>query len=86
MSELKLIDKIRYKIENIIVNMYFKYKQLRGYTLKDGTPIKCSYCKSKDLEDCNYEYLETYICEHDCRCKNCGKVLGHWNYGYWELW
>lgn len=58
MSELKLIDKIRYKIENIIVNMYLKYMQLRGYILKDRTPIKCPYCKSTLLEDCNVDRME----------------------------
>lgn len=86
MSELKLIDKIRYKIENIIVNMYLKYMQLRGYILKDRTPIKCPRCKSKDLEDYNYYYLDIYVCEHDRKCKKCDKVLGHWNYGHWDLW
>lgn len=86
MSELKLIDKIRYKIENIIVNIYLKYMQLRGYILKDRTPIKCPYCKSTLLEDCNVDRMEYIVLEYDTRCKNCGKILGRWSYGHWDLW
>ena len=68
MLKLKLIDKIRYKIENIIVNMYLKYMQLRGYILKDGTPIKCPYCKSTLLEDFNVDRMEYIVLEYDTRC------------------
>ena len=86
MSELKLIDKIRYKIENIIVNMYLKYMQLRGYILKDRTPIKCPRCKGTLLEDCNVDRMDYIVLEYDTRCAKCGKVLGHWNLGHWDLW
>lgn len=86
MSELKLRDKIKYKIENIKINMCLKYMQLRGYILKNGTPIKCPYCKSSVLEDCNVDRMEYVVLEYDTRCAKCGKVLGHWNLGHWDLW
>lgn len=54
-----------------------------GY-LEDGTPTKCS-CGSTDLGQCNEFYDGPYIlCEYDCRCNNCGKILNHWAYGHWE--
>lgn len=85
MLELKLIDKIRYKIENIIVNMYLKYMQLRGYIKKDHTPIRCPRCKSTSLEDYNIDRTDYIVFEYDRKCKNCDKFLGHWSYGYWNL-
>lgn len=63
---------------------------LLGYIDKDGEPLKCYYCKSTDLEECNHDYLdETYhgtVLEFDCRCKKCGKITGHWAYGHWCLY
>lgn len=81
-----LRDKIRCKIDSIKTTLYLKYMELRGYILKDRTPIKCPYCKSTSLEDCNVDRMEYIVSEYDTRCKNCGKVLGHWNYGHWDLW
>lgn len=58
-----------------------------GYIDADYEPLKCT-CGSTDLEECNQDYLDTYyrgtILEYDCRCKSCGKILGHWAYGYWQ--
>ena len=59
----------------------------RGYIDKDHEPLKCT-CGSTDLEECNQDYLNPgyrgTILEYDCRCKKCGKLLGHWAYGYWQ--
>lgn len=59
----------------------------RGYIDADYEPLKCT-CGSTDLEECNQDYLDTYyrgtILEFDYRCKQCGKILGHWAYGYWQ--
>lgn len=82
----KLRDKIIYKIDSLKTTLYLKYMQLRGYILKDRTPIKCPYCKSTSLEDCNVDRMEYIVLEYDTRCKNCDKVLGHWSYGNWDLW
>ena len=53
---------------------------------KDGTPIKCPYCKSSVLEDFNVDRMEYIVLEYDTRCAKCGKILGHWSYGHWNLW
>ena len=78
----------------IIDKLYdFKYKFQdwlaikRGYIDTDHEPLKCT-CGSIDLEECNQDYLNPgyrgNILEFDCRCKKCGKILGHWAYGYWQ--
>ena len=42
----------------------------------------CPYCKSKDIEGDNYDYIEHIICEYDLVCKNCGKVINSYAYGH----
>ena len=86
MLKSKLIDKIIYKIDSIKTTLYLKYMESKGYILKDRTPIKCPYCKSTKLEDCNVYRMEYVVLEYDTKCAKCGKVLGHWNYGHWDLW
>lgn len=58
-----------------------------GYIDTDHGPLKCT-CGCTDLEECNQDYLDTCyrgtILEFDCRCKRCGKILGHWAYSYWQ--
>ena len=86
MLKLRLRDKIRYKIDSIKTTLYLKYMESKGYILKDCTPIKCPYCKSSVLEDCNVNSMGHIILEYDTRCGECGKILGHCNYGHWDLW
>ena len=85
---MKLKQRIKYKIQNIRYHLYLFYLESFGYIDKDGTPLKCT-CGCEDLEDCNEDYLDglgSIRLEYDCRCKKCGKILGHWAYGYWEAW
>lgn len=57
-----------------------------GYVDNDLEPLKCRYCDSTDLEDCNYSYLDGVLLqEYDCKCEKCGKLLGHWAFGCWEI-
>lgn len=86
MLKLRLIDKIRYKMDSIKTILHLKYMKSKGYILKDGTPIKCPYCKSSVLEDFNVDIMEYIVLEYDTRCAKCGKILGHWSYGHWNLW
>ncbi len=86
MLKLRLIGKIRYKIDSIKTILHLKYMESKGYILKDGTPIKCPYCKSSVLVDCNVNSMEHIVLEYDTRCGKCSKVLGHWSYGHWNLW
>ena len=84
-------DDMKYKlglfIQNIRIKIEVWYLQFFGYIDKDYCPIKCT-CGSKDLEDCNEDWLNgrEIRLEYDCRCKKCGKILSHWAYGHWEIW
>ena len=80
--------KLKYIIQNIRFKLEIFYLKLFGYIGKDFTPLKCT-CGSKDLEDCNEDYLDglgSVVLEYDCRCKKCGKILNHWAYGQWQIW
>ena len=60
-----------------------------GYIEPDGTPIKCIHCNSTELEEFNEYYIDGYgstLAEYSVRCKKCGKTVGHWGYGYWDIY
>ena len=68
------------------------YKEYIEQLIKDGylsprniAPLKCVHCDSKNLKDVKQTYEETVLVEYDCRCKDCGKWLGRWSYGTWEV-
>ena len=42
-------------------------------------------CKHKNQFDENIYYDEYGAVEYDTYCANCGKYLGHWAYGYYDL-
>lgn len=79
------------KIEAKVYGLIYKLQDwiaIRcGYIDSDYEPLKCP-CGCTELEECNQDYLDTCyrgtILEYDCRCKQCGKILGHWAYGYWQ--
>lgn len=54
-----------------------------GYIAKNGEPLKCEFCDSKELEDFNENYSDYGIVEYSVKCEECGKVLAHWAYGDW---
>lgn len=51
-----------------------------GYISDDYESLKCT-CGCMDLEDCNQDYLDEYyrgtVLEYDCKCSECGRILGH---------
>lgn len=63
---------------------YIDKKVKQGYILEDGTPLKCS-CGCTDLEQTGEYYEEHWIVEYAVKCKSCGKQVGYWAYGSWEL-
>lgn len=67
---------------------YIESKINDGYLSKhDLEPIKCEYCDSKNLEDTGFivEELGTHVTtEYKKVCKDCGKEVGYWAYGYWQ--
>ena len=51
--------------------------------------IKCIHCNSTELEEFNEYYLDGYgstLMEYSVRCKKCGKTVGHWSCGYWDIY
>lgn len=70
--------------------MPYKLLKLRGYIDKNGTPIKCRICKSKEITETNHQFggwniPEGCLTEYDVICKKCGAVCGHWEFGSWEI-
>lgn len=78
---------MKYKLRWFIQVMQIKTKlfflQLFGYIDKDLQPLKCT-CGSKELEDCNKDYIDNILVEFDVRCKKCGEILNHYVYGHWD--
>lgn len=71
-----------------IDNTYDKYIKMmidEGYIDNNLEPIKCPYCDENDLEDRNKYYEGGYLVECQVYCKNCGKKVGHYAYGNWDL-
>ena len=55
----------------------------------EGQPVKCRYCGSENLKDCNeeiggYNIPEGCLCEYDVCCEECGEVVAHYAYGKWS--
>lgn len=78
-------NKIGLLIQTMQIRFEVLFLRLFGYIDKDYKPIKCT-CGSKEIEDCNQDYLGSILLEFDCRCKKCGKILNHWAYGNWQIW
>lgn len=62
---------------------YMKRLEREGYiSERDGAPLKCLWCDSKDLEEIRlyeeYMHVETRVI-----CNDCGKHTGLWSYGTW---
>ena len=68
---------------------WYKVKEAQikeGYILKDGTPLKCLKCDSKDITNTNYDLLDSQlVCEYEVKCNACNSIVGRWAYGRWSL-
>lgn len=71
------------------VDQYVKFMVDSGFwDSRDLEPIKCHHCGSTDLEDTGHivEELGTHcVTEYTKVCKGCGKEVGLWAYGYWQI-
>lgn len=73
-----------WKLKRII-----KWEIKNGYIEPDGTPIRCIHCDSTELEEFNEYHIDGYgstLAEYSVRCKKCGRTVGHWAYGYWDIY
>lgn len=90
-NNIPLKIKFKWKLVDLKYHIIpYKLLILRGYIKSDGEPIKCRKCKSKNLEECNHQIggfniPEGCLTEYDIKCKKCGAICGHWEYGSWEV-
>ena len=85
----ELIRIFRRYISDWKLKRIIKWEIKNGYIEPDGTPIKCIHCDSTDLEEFNEYYIDGYgstLAEYSVRCKKCGRTVGHWAYGYWDIY
>ena len=80
--------KNKFYFKDSIVILKYKLSRfinvLLGYNHKDGSPRKCPFCKSKDLEVYKtFRHDQGFIEEEWIRCKRCKKQVAVWAYGSW---
>lgn len=81
MIEMKYLKN---KLTHFILFISFKWLVWRGYLDKDGAPLKCPFCRCKEIETYNtFRHDQGFIEEYWVRCKNCKEHLGTWAYGSW---
>jgi hypothetical protein len=51
---------------------------------EDGTPLKC-HCGCTEFTNVNEYFCQYGREEYEQKCNNCGKIVGHWAYGYWQV-
>jgi len=72
-------------MENESIEKFLDNQVKEGYISKDGTPLKCFNCESKELKDNITDSTEQGIMEYEKVCINCNKIVGCWAYGHWQL-
>lgn len=79
----KTIKKVR------TVEEYINWQIQKGYIKEDGTPLKCK-CGCRKFKRGKEYYDEIwggyYVVEYAELCKSCGRTVGYWAYGNWELY
>lgn len=80
-----ILERTKYKVNDLRHRYYIWRDIKKGYIDKDGTPLKCFKCESKELEEYGQYYEEHYCIEYGVKCKDCGQKLGYWAYGSWEM-
>ena len=53
------------------------------YYAKDGAPIRCFECGSKDLAEKVTDHLDWLPCEKITYCCDCRDKLNYWAHGHW---
>ena len=57
---------------------------MRRYYLRDGTPVKCSTCKSFNVRTRAVDRVGSVISEEEYYCGSCGNTLAYWSYGHFD--
>lgn len=56
-----------------------------GFLSKELEPLKCFECGSIEMKDHIFSMDGGYVSEYERRCRDCGKFLGYWAYGNWQI-
>ena len=64
---------------------YMENQVNTGYIDNNGRPLKCQYCEGTEFKYVNEHYCQYGLEEYEFECKSCGKIVGHWAYGYWMV-
>ena len=66
------------------IEEYIKELEEQGIIDENGYPLKCRDCGTSDFNE--REWYEWYVVvEREVTCKSCGKIVGSWQYGRWEI-
>lgn len=57
---------------------------MHPYYNEEGCPIKCCFCGSHSISSKEHR-TEQCVEELYCYCGDCGKELGSWHFGHWDL-
>jgi len=87
-----LIYQLRFRLwkhfDNLNIEKHVKLQIQHGLTYDDLCPKRC-FCGCKEQIEYGHDYLETTyrgtLLEYSVKCKKCGRGLGHWAYGYWQV-
>lgn len=64
---------------------YMEQLEKDGYITDKGTPLKCLQCDHTDFTMVDDYYCPYGLEEYSLKCDNCGSIVGHWAYGYWQV-
>jgi hypothetical protein len=65
---------------------YIKQEIHDGYTDATGQPLKCHHCNSvKPYKQLTISIDGGYVSEYAAICTDCGKEMGYWAYGNWQV-
>ena len=57
----------------------------KGYINEVGKPLKCENCESTKFIEFDTFAGPVGVEEYKLKCSGCGKVVGHWAYGNWQV-
>lgn len=56
-----------------------------GYLAKNLKPLKCTNCESERLDIRVTDRINGHAMEKIAECKECGRLMGYWVTGNWQV-
>lgn len=66
------------------IDEYISERINSGFIAKDGKPLKCE-CGCIDFTDFDEYFCQYGREEYAQKCNRCGKTVGRWAFGYWQI-